>query len=307
MFDIIHLTDLYRPHNDLDDHYDIALSFALSKLSYFNLKYIIIDENNGVNWQPDFDGANEVNELTGGNTIIIQNHNKFMDIFCKTLMNCKNKVIIHVCGSCRTVIDLYNQNAGLFKSKVEALYLNAGSALNTKELEYNVTLDKNSYSKIFQLPCKIYWLPCFENVSRLFTKGKNGSFYHFKQELVLSNISKQLLNYFLDASMDIPIKNIKESLNKEIDPKLFQQCSSEYRNMYCTAGFLHCAGISFTDNSTSKEVCSFKPIIISSNKEGRINWKFTKSKSNIYILNINNLNKYEKMMTNYLVDFLSKL
>lgn len=39
----IHQTDLFRPHNDLDDHYDLACQFALAKMGYMNLKLILIE------------------------------------------------------------------------------------------------------------------------------------------------------------------------------------------------------------------------------------------------------------------------
>ena len=31
---LVHMTDIFHPHGDPDDHYDLALVFALHKLGY---------------------------------------------------------------------------------------------------------------------------------------------------------------------------------------------------------------------------------------------------------------------------------
>lgn len=39
----IHMTDIFHPHGDPDDHYDLALVFALHKAGLLNVERILMD------------------------------------------------------------------------------------------------------------------------------------------------------------------------------------------------------------------------------------------------------------------------
>jgi hypothetical protein len=80
----------------------------------------------------------------------------------------------------------------LFAQKCAGIYLNAGTGLPDKnssgKLEYNVLLDKVAYAVIFDLPCPIYWLPCFEG-----TESDGGpSFEHASTAFRQGEISQSL-------------------------------------------------------------------------------------------------------------------
>ena len=40
---LIHITDLYHPHADPDDHYDLAQVFGLEKLGKLEIMQVLID------------------------------------------------------------------------------------------------------------------------------------------------------------------------------------------------------------------------------------------------------------------------
>ena len=40
---VLHVTDLYRPHMDPDDHWDLACVYALACQGYIELKGVLID------------------------------------------------------------------------------------------------------------------------------------------------------------------------------------------------------------------------------------------------------------------------
>jgi inosine-uridine nucleoside N-ribohydrolase len=77
-------------------------------------------------------------------------------------------VVINVLGSCRDVATAAQLDPELFAEKCRAVYLNAGSGtLDPTEAarkEWNVRLDPAGYAAIFDLPCPVYWLPCFHTV-----------------------------------------------------------------------------------------------------------------------------------------------
>ena len=64
---LIHVTDLYRPHIDPDDHWDLACVYALAHRGDVDLKAIIIDyppaEPKGHN--PDIIAVAQMNRITG--------------------------------------------------------------------------------------------------------------------------------------------------------------------------------------------------------------------------------------------------
>ena len=77
----------------------------------------------------------------------------------------------------------------LFAEKCAGVYLNAGSGTPDKalaaRLEYNVVLDPVSYAAIFELPCPVYWMPCFDVVpgpqDESFAAGAYGTYYRFSR------------------------------------------------------------------------------------------------------------------------------
>ncbi|MCS7310896.1 MAG: hypothetical protein NZ741_11810, partial [Armatimonadetes bacterium] len=65
---LIHTTDLFRPHNDPDDHFDLAVLYSLALQGRIELQGIVIDRP-----PPQFDGdpdlaaVAQLNHITGLN------------------------------------------------------------------------------------------------------------------------------------------------------------------------------------------------------------------------------------------------
>jgi hypothetical protein len=93
-------------------------------------------------------------------------------------------------------------------------------------------------------------------------------------------------------------------LNGEPEQDILNQFGNEYRNMWCTAGFLHAANKKVTlegeivsEDSKENSVFSFIPIEVSCNDKGLTTWKPDRSSKNRYILQIDDLDNYQKAMT----------
>ena len=82
----------------------------------------------------------------------------------RLLEEAQEPVVLHIVGSSRDVAIAGFARPELFREKCRAIYLNAGSGCSEEELEYNVELDPFSYQSVFQLPCPIYWMPCFHSL-----------------------------------------------------------------------------------------------------------------------------------------------
>ena len=63
---VLHETDLFRPHEDPDDHYDLACQFALAKMGRIRLAGVLIDWPPSLGYgDPDVLAAAQMNQLTG--------------------------------------------------------------------------------------------------------------------------------------------------------------------------------------------------------------------------------------------------
>ena len=63
---MVHVTDLFRPHNDPDDHWDLACVYALAHQGRADLRAILTDYPPAArNTDPDVLGVAQMNYLTG--------------------------------------------------------------------------------------------------------------------------------------------------------------------------------------------------------------------------------------------------
>ena len=65
-FALIHATDLFRPHADPDDHFDLATVFALAAQGRFELLAVMIDHPPaGLAADPDVLAVAQLSRITG--------------------------------------------------------------------------------------------------------------------------------------------------------------------------------------------------------------------------------------------------
>ena len=78
-----------------------------------------------------------------------------------TLQASPVKVCIFSVGSLRDVAAAYNRNPQLMRSKVQAVYINAGTGPDRYQEEWNVGLDATAYRRVLLSDLPIQWYPCF--------------------------------------------------------------------------------------------------------------------------------------------------
>ncbi|MCS7304107.1 MAG: hypothetical protein NZ602_03230 [Thermoguttaceae bacterium] len=276
---VIHITDLYRPPADPDDHFDLVCAFALAKQGYIDLAAVVIEAP-----KPDFAGDPDVmavaqlNRLTGLAVPVVagmpasvsdpwKKQSENGTPLTEWIKRALPPVVLISTGSCRDVAQAAKEcPSELFAGKVRAVYVNAG--LGSPEpayqspLEYNVALDPKSYQEIFSLPSPVYWLPCFEgtNTGLMWRSSRHASLYRFRQEEVFSKLSAPVQNYFLwmlEAGSG-PAGGGKQSwfwqhptrwlraLEGPPDPDLLARHGRSWRSMWSTASQLHAAGLTVT-------------------------------------------------------------
>ena len=329
MITTIHETDLFRPHGDPDDHWDLACQYALHKLGRHQLAGVMLDYpptvRNGRSCQPDISAVAQLNYITnscvpvgiGAPDTMPESENGGSKLLIDTLRRSEDKVTIHIVGSSQDVASALAREPELFEEKCAGIYLNAGSGIENGLLEWNVHLNPASYSAIFSAKCPVYWMPCFERVPDA-TKGEDmavgryGTFYRFVMGDILPKLSPAMQNFFLSMLNRETTSNWLQAIERDVDEDLMTKYSQMPRNMWCTGGFLHAVGLSVSrdgeivSSDAGDTVFRFLPVRISCTKEGHTAWE-TDGMAASYIFTVTDVQRYPEAMTKAMCTLLKNL
>jgi len=330
---VVHVTDLFRPPNDPDDHWDLACVYALAYRGEMDLRGIVIDSpparKHNRAWNPDVQAVAQMNHLTGLTVPVAVGGAEPMHsredtkakvnprelngvrLIIQVLRESSEPVIINVTGHCRDVAIAGKRAPDLFAEKCAGVYLNAGTGSPNPELairlEYNVSLEPGAYAAIFDLPCPVYWMPCFEEVKPFSEQcvREYGTFYRFRQNEILPQLSERAQNYFGYMYARRNDSNWLRYLEGPKDEVLLNQQGSLFRNMWCTGGFLHVTGKTVTREGriVSREVAGkeaifvFDPIRVTCSDKGVTRWKPEKTAKDRYIFHVRDVATYQRAMT----------
>jgi hypothetical protein len=252
---VIYCTDLFHPHDDLDDHFDIACLYAIEEIE---IKAIILDQGQKQKERPGSIPISQLNHITGRNVPyasglsdkLISPEDKGLsqakeyqdgvELILSTLKTSKEPVSIITVGSLRDIAVGYNRTPNLFKTKVNKLYIFIGEASKKGHIEYNVGLDKNAYIRIMNSGLPIYWVPCFDG--GLWQNNDRASYWRASHKDLLGRVSDRVMNYFIYALLRKSEKNPIQYLENEINMDGKKKVLSMSRNLWCTAIFAHIAG-----------------------------------------------------------------
>jgi hypothetical protein len=338
---LIHETDLFRPHEDPDDHFDLACVYALAQRGDVNLQGVLGDfPPPGHRGDPDVAAVAMLNRLTGlatpfvvGTSLKPASHDTLssapacelvgVNWMLKRLRESPTPVAISIAGSSRDVALATRRAPALFAKKCRGIYLNAGTGEPNPpphaQREYNVELDPFAYATIFAAPCPVYWLPCFE---RLEPGGafspvatRHGTFYQFRMGKVLSQLSPPMQRFFLSMLDEEPATHWLRSTRAPVDAKKLAAWSAQMRNMWCTAGFLHCAGLTVTtegeivslDREPHNAVYRFASVEVTCDAEGRTRWHYGSANPSRWKFEVTDPARYAAAMTRALGALLKPL
>ena len=241
---ILYSTDLFHPHADPDDHYDLACLFAMPE---FDVKGVILDLGGT---QAQGSGRPAVEQmmkiagrkapyaiglsrpLRGREDRALDEPDEFqaaVRLILSVLGTSDRKVTLFTTGSCRDVAVAFNREPKLLKDRVGAVYFNIGRGPNESQEECNVGYDPAAYLRLFESGLPLYWCPCF---------GKEGyeTLYTVDQTKVVGACTRPVQNYFvycLTKSTDEPIAFLAGG------PR---PLPTGPRAMWCTAPMFHAAG-----------------------------------------------------------------
>jgi len=255
---IIYCTDLFHPHDDPDDHFDIACLYAIEEVE---IKAIILDQGQKQQQKPGSIPVSQLNHITGRNIPYAsglsdklqspgdkglsqaKEYQDGVELILSTLKTSEEPITIIAVGSLRDVAAGYNRSPDLFKTKVNKLFIFIGEASKKGHVEYNVGLDKNAYLRIMNSGLPVYWIPCFDG--GVWQNHGRASYWKASHKDLLGRVSDKVMNYFIYALLrkneKDPIRYLEHEVNEDDKNKVL----SMNRNLWCTAIFAHIAGRRF--------------------------------------------------------------
>jgi hypothetical protein len=241
---ILYSTDLFHPHDDPDDHYDLATLFALPE---FEVLGVVLDLGDRQTQRTGRPAVAQMNQIAGRRVAAavglrdklrtfddkaLDQPTEFqgaVEMILDGLRRTKSPAVIFTTGSCRDLAAALNREPDLLRERVRAVYINVGNGPNEKQNEWNVGLDPLAYRCVLTAGLPLCWCPCF---------GKDGyqTLYVADQSRVVGACTAPVQNFFvycLTKSKAEPL----EFLNTGPHP-----LPAGPRKMWCTAPLLHAAG-----------------------------------------------------------------
>jgi len=338
---VLHATDLFRPHMDPDDHWDLACVYALAHRGDIDLKGILIDypPRSGKDRNPDIAAVAQMNLIAGifvptavGTARSMKSRDDVqpyapstdhhgVQMVLQVLEKSPQRVVINILGSSRDVAIAGKKKPDLFASKCAGIYLNAGTGSpdrsSASRLEYNVTLDKSAFAAIFDLPCPVYWMPCFEEIQARQERvvSKYGTHYKFRQDEILPYLSDRVQNYFAYMFGRYTDCNWLHYLKGKKEEALLRRFAAHDRHMWCTAGFFHAAGYTVSRQGkvvplaemTEQPVFTFDPIRVTCDDNGVTKWVPDGNSENRFIFHVRDTDHYQAAMTQAMKSLLMAL
>ncbi|MER8447869.1 hypothetical protein NKH52_32405 [Mesorhizobium sp. M1066] len=327
---LLHQTDLFRPYIDPDDHWDLACVYALAASGQLELGGVLVDfpPNHYPGRSPDVTGIAQLSYLTGlpthmavGSSVpythdraslatLSRRDRAGAEFLLRYLRDSEGPAYISIVGSCRDLAIAARLDPDLFRNKCAGIYVNAGTGhpdvAKQGGIEYNVELNAAAYAATFDIPCPIYWMPCFETIRQEAegTVERYGTLYRFKQRDILSKLSPALQSYFtysLEGRTDA--RYLQPLMAPRSDVPSFVTFRAD-RDMWCTAGFFHMvsqavdkAGNIIPSSNTDDAVFGFRPVDIKCDPNGVPTWTDADAESNRFLFEVKDLDSYASAMT----------
>lgn len=251
---VIYGTDLFHPHEDPDDHFDLATLYALPEL---DVRCIVLDQGERQARHPGRIPVSQLNHLTGRNVPAFAGlgaqlkhpgdggqdqpaaFQAGVEAILRTLRESDRLATIITVGSLRDVAAAWNREPNLLRARVGRLLVFIGEASRPDFREYNVGLDPAAFIAVMRSDLPVAWVPCFDG--GLWHNAGHASFWQARHADLLAAAPPPLVQYFiyaLEKETAEPIAFLGQPVNPERRSQLFGQA----RNLWCAAVFGAVAG-----------------------------------------------------------------
>ena len=262
---VIDCTDLYHPHQDVGDNFDIVAAYALPQI---DLRAIVLDITQGFRdahgnhpdptfrdpvgpRDPGFIPVAQLNYIFGRNvpcgcspfTAMKSPTDQMLDapgfqqagveLMLSTLEAAETPVDVLSFGSARTIAVAYNRRPELLRAKVRRIHLCAGAS-STEYLEWNVVLDVHAHVRVLRsdLPVAIY--PCATKDGP-FAYGPNNCFWKLPDLKFLTRMPPKLQAYMAYAFARMTRSDFLRMLDEPPPEDVLREICGRSHNVWETA------------------------------------------------------------------------
>lgn len=321
---VIYCTDLFHPYDDPDDHFDIAVLYALEEL---DIRGIVLDQGGKQDRKPGKIPVEQLNTLTGRNVPLgiglseplktpddaaLDEPEKYQQgarLILDVLESSEEPVTIITVGSLRDVAAAFNRRPDLFRNRVSRMMIFIGEA-SAGTREWNVGLDPNGFIRIMNSGLPIWWIPCFDGGN--FKNEGNASFWKASHADLLKYLPDRGMNFFIYALLEKDSPDPLDFLDASVDEQDRERVLSGERNLWCAAVFTAAAGRKIVEKGRewvavpedylekSARVCEvfrFVPVTLYVDDRARIVYQETSRSRRVFRYQVANSELYPEVMT----------
>jgi len=242
---VIYCTDLFHPHGDPDDHFDLATLYAMPEL---DIKGIVLDQGRKQLEQPGSIPVSQMNRIAGRNVPAVvgladplknpddkalhqpAEFQGGVELILRTLRASARPVSIATAGSVRDVVAAFNRKPELFRTNVAMVLAFIGEASDPKFVEWNVTLDPQAYVGLMRSGLPIFWVPCFDG--GLWQNKGRASFWRAGHRALLEEAAPEVVQYFIYA-LERETAEPLAFLSRPVEPERRARLFAGTRNLWC--------------------------------------------------------------------------
>ena len=261
---LVYITDLYHSPGDPDDHVDLATLLALPE---FDVRAILIDVRpprapDASPYDPGFIPIGQLCYLTGRSFPVAvgpaealrslndaavdrpESEQAAIRLLLSVLRESREKVLVNTVGTCRIIAAAFLREPQLFREKVKAVVVNAGSS-GKGPLEHNVKVDLLSYVIVMRSGLPVLWFPCASSGTGWGSpdsSGPNNTFYRVPHQQLFANLPAPLRNWFAYALDRSNRADVLRALAEPVEHKADSPLNRGERYLWSTASFVLTSG-----------------------------------------------------------------
>lgn len=315
---LLHITDLYHPPQDPDDHLDLLTIVGLPE---FDLKGVVLDVTQkfleaapsgfDIARDPGFVPVAQLAYLVGRSIPVAMGPTSPLKspddpaidrsareqagiaMVLDVLEDSEQPVVVSSVGSARVLAAAFNRRPELVRSKVKAVLLNAGSTGGTKR-EWNVGLDPAAYVGLWKSGLPIHWYPCATEQGAFNANHERGTFWKASHADLFGNLPQPLCAWIAHSFAGNLRGDIIRTLSEEGRGSEWKTILSGQRNLWATASLVMAAervlartpdGWRFVPKSHSANLETWPwrldAIEATVSEEGQVHWRTTANETDL--------------------------
>ncbi|HEY0865321.1 MAG TPA: hypothetical protein VGD97_14535 [Lacunisphaera sp.] len=263
---LLHITDLYHPPQDPDDHLDLATIAALPE---YDLRGVVLDattkflrakpEGWDIGRDPGYVAVAQLGHLLGraipaamgpleplahpGDAALDRPRPEQggINLLLDVLRQSSEPVTISIVGSGRVLAAAFNREPELLRTKTRAVLLNAGATAGPKR-EWNVGLDLAAYVALWRSGLPIHWYPCGTDRSAFDPAHERGTYWKVSHAALFRDLPDGLRAWLGYAFSGSPRGDFIRALADTGRGAEWEQLLAGERNMWSTISLVLGAG-----------------------------------------------------------------